>query len=83
VWKALERIGATALGCLVLFLAALGLPLALVVALLFHRRFLSSPRPGKLGLEDVFRGMFRLSSMCGAVMILLVVLGLVIGRLRG
>jgi hypothetical protein len=60
----------------------LGLPLALVVVVLFRQRFLSSPRPGKLGLEDVLRGVYWLSSMCGIVMIFMIVLGLVIGRLR-
>jgi hypothetical protein len=74
------RIGATVLGCLVLSLALLGLPFALAVALLFRRRFFSSPRPGKQGLEDVFRGMYWLSSICGAAMVLLIVLGLAIGR---
>jgi hypothetical protein len=83
VRKAIERIAATVFGGVVLFLALLGLPVALVVALVFHQQFLSSPRPGKLGLEDVLRGLFWLSSMCGAVMILLIGLGLVIGRYRG
>jgi hypothetical protein len=80
VRNAITRIAATVFGWLVLFLALLGLPAALAVALLFRRRFLSSLRPGKLGLEDVLRGLFRLSSICGAVMILLVVLGLAIRR---
>jgi hypothetical protein len=82
VRRAIERIAATVFGCLVVFLALLGLPFALVIASLFRRRFLSSPRPGILGLEDVLRGMFALSSLCGTAMILLIGLGLVIGRYR-
>ena len=79
--EAIQRIAATVLGCLVLLLALVGLPIALVVALFFRGRFLSSPRPGKSGLEDVFGGIFRLSSICGAAMaILLIVLELVLGR---
>jgi hypothetical protein len=81
VWKAIERIPAAVFGGLVIFLALLGLPLALLMVLLFRRRFLSSPRPGKLGLEDVLRGVFRLSSICGIVMILLIGFGLVMSTL--
>jgi len=80
VWQAIKQFGATVLGCLVLFLALLGLPFALVLALFFRRRFLSSPRSGKPGLEDVLRGMYWLSAVCGAVMILVIVLAIVIGR---
>ncbi len=80
---AVMRIAALMLGCLVSLLALLGIPLALVVILLFRRRLLSSPRPGRLGLEDVLRRAYRLSATCGAVMVVLVALGLIIAHVVG
>jgi hypothetical protein len=82
MWRAIKPIAVKLLGCLIFILAMFGLPLALVAVFLFSRRLLSSPRPGKLGLEDVLRRAYRLSAMCGVVMVLLIVLGLAIGRMR-
>jgi hypothetical protein len=61
--------------CAAFLLVIIGLPLAFAVSLVFRERYWSSPRPGKLGLEDVFRGFLGLSSVCGLAT---VVLGLVV-----
>jgi hypothetical protein len=41
------------------------------VGLLFRRRFLSSPRPGKLGCEDWLGRYGRLAVICGLITVLL------------
>jgi len=80
-WKAIEPIASPVIGVVTLMLAVFGLPLALVVAVLLRRRFLCSSRPGKLGLEEVFNGLIKLSWICGLAMVLLLaVLGLLLDR---
>ncbi len=80
-WKIIRQIAGGLAFSPVLVLAILGLPLAVVISLVFRRRFWSSPRPGKLGLEDIFRGFGRLSVMSGlATALLLAVSGLLLGR---
>jgi hypothetical protein len=80
-WKAIQQIAGGVIVSMVFVLAILGLPLALVISLVFHRRFWSSSRAGKLGLEDIFRGFSRLAVMSGlATVLLLATFGLLFGR---
>jgi hypothetical protein len=48
-------------------LAVVGLPFAIVIAVLFGRRYLSSPRPGVFGVNDVLKRFYRLSWVCGLI----------------
>jgi hypothetical protein len=79
-WKTIEPVALSLIATLVALLALLGLPLAIMVVVFFHRWLFRSTRPGKQGLEDVFGRLLRLSCICGVPMSLFLVLGLLLGR---
>jgi len=71
-WKAVRMIGIAVLVIVLAPLTFLGLPFAILAALLFPR-LISSPRQGKLGMEDVIHAFLRLSVICGIAAALLAV----------
>jgi hypothetical protein len=75
-WQAIQSIAWPVIGTAAILLTVLGFPLAILVAVLLPRRYFRSPRPGVLGLEDVFNGLVRLSWKCGLVVAMLAVLAL-------
>ena len=79
-WQGILTFTGEAIGSVGCLLAIIGLPFTIIFALLFRPQCLRSSRPGKLGLEDVFRGFFSLAWKCGLVTAILAVIGLVFGR---
>jgi hypothetical protein len=69
-WEAIGRIASPVIATVLGLLAAVGFPLAVVLALLFPR-LIAASRPGKLGLEEVLRNYARLCWECGLALVLL------------
>jgi hypothetical protein len=81
-WEAIEPFARPVLTSIAMVLACVGLPLALLIALIFHHQFFSSTRPGKFGLEDIIGRFMLLALICGvAALVLIGILGLIFANL--
>jgi hypothetical protein len=79
-WQAVHQFVLSIVAAAAFVLAVIGLPFAILVAVLFSQRYFSSTRPGVLGLEDVIRALIGLAWKWGLATAALALLGLIIAQ---